>query len=58
VVTALLLYEPGSVSFTGGTVGHHLTNLRVVDERDGGKYQLPEGLRRVLIKGCSACTRS
>ncbi len=30
VVIALLLYEPVLVSFTGGTLGHYFSNLRVV----------------------------
>src|SRR5882672_2880376 len=51
VVTALLLYEPVLVSFTGGTVGHYLTNLRVVDERDGGNISFLKACARVLIKG-------
>jgi RDD family len=32
VIVALLLYEPVLVSFTGGTLGHYSTNLRVVDD--------------------------
>ena len=32
VITTLLLYEPVLVSFTGSTLGHYFTNLRVVDE--------------------------
>ncbi len=36
VIVALLLYEPVLVSFTGGTLGHYSTNLRVVDDRSGG----------------------
>ena len=36
VVTVLLLYEPLLVSFSGGTLGHRFTNLRVVDD-NGGK---------------------
>jgi uncharacterized RDD family membrane protein YckC len=51
VVIALLLYEPVLVSFTGGTVGHYLANLRVVDERDGGKISFLKACARVVIKG-------
>jgi len=50
VVTALLLYEPVLVSFTGGTV-YYLTNLRVVDEGDGGNISFLKACARVLIKG-------
>jgi uncharacterized RDD family membrane protein YckC len=32
-----LLYDPLMVSFTGGTVGHHVLNLRVVSDRTGGQ---------------------
>lgn len=49
-VAALLLYEPLLVSFTGGTVGHHLTNLRVVDDR-GGNVSFPKAFARMVIKG-------
>jgi uncharacterized RDD family membrane protein YckC len=48
VVVALLLYEPVLVSRMGGTLGHYLTNLRVVDERNGA----------LSSRGCSACTPS
>jgi uncharacterized RDD family membrane protein YckC len=49
VVTAVLLYEPVLVSFTGGTVGHHLTNLRVVDDR-GGNVNFPKACLRMVVK--------
>jgi uncharacterized RDD family membrane protein YckC len=51
VVIALLLYEPVLVSLTGGTVGHYFTNLRVVDDRDGGNVSFPKACARVVIKG-------
>jgi uncharacterized RDD family membrane protein YckC len=51
VLIALLLYEPVLVSFTGGTLGHYLTNLRVVDERDGGNISFLKACARVVIKG-------
>lgn len=51
VMIALLLYEPVLVSFTGGTVGHYFTNLRVVDERDGGNISFPKACARFVIKG-------
>jgi uncharacterized RDD family membrane protein YckC len=50
VVTGLLLYEPVLVSFTGGTLGHHFTNLRVVDDR-GGNVSFLKACARVVIKG-------
>ena len=46
VVIALLLYEPVLVSFTGGTLGHYFSNLRVVDERSGGNVSF------LLSRGC------
>ena len=48
---ALLLYEPVLVSLTGGTLGHHFTNLRVVDERNGGNVSFAKACARVVIKG-------
>jgi uncharacterized RDD family membrane protein YckC len=51
VVTALLLYEPVLVSFAGGTLGHYFTNLRVVDERNGGNVSFLKACGRVVIKG-------
>ena len=50
VIAALLLYEPILVSFTGSTLGHYLTNLRVVDER-GGNVSFLKACARVVIKG-------
>jgi uncharacterized RDD family membrane protein YckC len=51
VVIALLLYEPVLVSFAGGTLGHYFTNLRVVDDRDGGNVSFLKACLRALIKG-------
>jgi uncharacterized RDD family membrane protein YckC len=51
VVAALLLYEPILVSRTGSTVGHYLTNLRVVDDRGGGNIGFARACARSLIKG-------
>jgi hypothetical protein len=45
VISALLLYEPILVSFTGATLGHYFTNLRVVDERSGGNVGFSKSLR-------------
>jgi len=51
VIATLLLYEPVLVSFTGGTLGHHLTNLRVVDDRSGGNVSFLKACARVVLKG-------
>jgi hypothetical protein len=45
-----LLYEPVLVSFTGGTLGHYSTNLRVVDDRSGGNVSFLKACARVVIK--------
>jgi uncharacterized RDD family membrane protein YckC len=50
VIAALVLYEPVLVSFTGGTIGHHLTNLRVVDDVTGGNVGFLKACARFLIK--------
>ncbi len=44
------LYDPLMVSFTGGTVGHHLQNLRVVSDRTGGQPSLPSAFARNIVK--------
>lgn len=51
VIATLLLYEPVLVSFTGSTLGHYFTNLRVVDERSGGNVSFLKACARVAIKG-------
>jgi uncharacterized RDD family membrane protein YckC len=51
VVLVLVLYEPVLVSMTGGTLGHYLTNLRVVDERDRGNVSFLKALARFALKG-------
>ena len=50
VILALLLYEPLLVSFTGGTMGHYFTNLRVVDEGTGGNVSFLKACARLVIK--------
>jgi len=49
VVLTWLLYEPVLVSMTGGTIGHHLYNIRVVDDR-GGNISFGKAVLRVIIK--------
>lgn len=48
---ALLLYEPVLVSLTGGTLGHFFSNLRVVDDGNGGNVSFAKACARVVIKG-------
>jgi uncharacterized RDD family membrane protein YckC len=50
-VVALVLYEPILVSRMGSTVGHYVTNLRVVDDRTGGNIGFARACARSLIKG-------
>jgi uncharacterized RDD family membrane protein YckC len=45
-----VLYEPLLVSATGSTVGHYLTNLRVVDDRTHGNVGFLKATARLLIK--------
>jgi uncharacterized RDD family membrane protein YckC len=49
-LVGFLLYEPLLVWLTGGTVGHRLSNLRVVDERSNGNVGLLKAFARVVIK--------
>lgn len=44
------LYEPLLVSLTGSTVGHYLTNLRVVDDSTHGNLGFMNAVTRHLIK--------
>ena len=45
-----LLYEPVLVSYMGGTIGHRLRNLRVVDERTGANLGFFKATSRFVIK--------
>jgi uncharacterized RDD family membrane protein YckC len=45
-----LLYEPLLVSLTGSSVGHFLSNLRVVDDRTGGNVSFLKASARLFIK--------
>jgi uncharacterized RDD family membrane protein YckC len=45
-----LLYEPVLVSLTGSTVGHYLSNLRVVDDRTHGNVGFLKAVVRLVIK--------
>jgi uncharacterized RDD family membrane protein YckC len=49
VAATWLFYEPLLVSLTGGTIGHYLYNMRVVDDR-GGNVNFLKAVARVLIK--------
>ena len=50
VAATWLLYEPLLVSMTGGTVGHHVCNIRVVDDRTGGNVSFGKAIVRMVIK--------
>lgn len=50
-VVVLVLYEPILVSRMGGTLGHYFTNLRVVDDRNGGNIGFARACARVVVKG-------
>jgi hypothetical protein len=49
-IAVFLLYEPVLVSLTGSTIGHYLTNLRVVDDRTKGTVSFAKALARFIIK--------
>jgi hypothetical protein len=49
-VAGFFLYEPVLVSRAGGTVGHYLSNLRVIDDRGHGNVSFSKAVARVLIK--------
>ena len=50
VVLVILLYEPILVAMIGGTVGHRLTNLRVVDDRSNRNLSFVKAVARAAIK--------
>lgn len=50
VALVFVLYESLLVSRTGGTVGHWVTNLRVVDDRTGSNLTLRTAFIRAAIK--------
>lgn len=49
-IVIFLLYEPVLVSLTGGTIGHYVSNLRVVDDRTKGNVGFLKALARFAIK--------
>jgi uncharacterized RDD family membrane protein YckC len=49
-VAIWLLYEPVLVSLTGSSVGHYLSNLRVVDDRTHGNVGFLKAVARLSIK--------
>lgn len=49
VVVTWLFYEPLLVSLTGGTIGHYLCNMRVVDD-GGGNVSFIKAFARMIIK--------
>src|SRR4051812_11112384 len=46
-----ILYDPLMVSRTGGTIGHHVQNLRVVSDRTGRHPSLVVAFVRNVVKG-------
>jgi uncharacterized RDD family membrane protein YckC len=50
VAASWLLYEPVLVSVMGGTVGHYVSNLRVVDNRTSGNINFFKAVVRTVLK--------
>jgi hypothetical protein len=50
LLLGILLYEPVLVSMTGGTVGHYLSNLRVVDNRSNDNLGFWRAALRAVVK--------
>jgi uncharacterized RDD family membrane protein YckC len=48
--TISLLYEPVPVPLTGGTIGHYVCNLRVVDDRTQGNIGFLKAIARTTVK--------
>ena len=51
LVLSALLYDPVLVSTTGGTLGHHWLNLKVVADESGGRLPFGRAVARGLLKG-------
>ena len=51
ILVVAALYDPILVSGTGGTVGHHLLNLKVVADRSGGRLSFGRAVVRTILKG-------
>ena len=49
-VVGFFLYEPLLVSLFGGTVGHYLSNIKVVDDRTNGNVSFLKAVGRVVVK--------
>ena len=49
-VAVWAFYDPIMVSLTGGTLGHHALNLRVVSDRTGGRPSFPAAFLRNVAK--------
>jgi uncharacterized RDD family membrane protein YckC len=50
MLATIVLYEPVMVSFKGGTFGHLLRNLRVVDDKTGGNLGFLRACLRFAVK--------
>ncbi len=50
-LVAIVLYEPVLVALLGGTIGHRITNLQVVDDRTDGNLAFFKAVARTGIKG-------
>jgi uncharacterized RDD family membrane protein YckC len=50
VAAGWLLYEPALLALIGGTVGHYVCNLRVVDNRTGANINFFKAVARTVIK--------
>jgi len=47
---SLILYEPLLVALWGGTLGHRLMNLRVVDDKSGANVSIAKAFGRYVTK--------
>lgn len=49
-IIPILVVEPGLVSFTGGSIGHHLLKIRVAKAEGAGNIGLPAAIVRFICK--------
>lgn len=51
LIFMFFMYDPIFVSFLGGTIGHKIMGMRIVDFKTKGKIALHRALFRLIVKG-------
>lgn len=50
ILIPTILFEPLMIRLTGGSLGHHYSGIKIIDEKTGGNLSVARGIIRFIVK--------